>query len=341
MSGVGGLLGLVFALGLALVTWGGPPARRPRLDDRLAPYLGRAEVSRAVVTSAASPAGRRDPAGPGGRSDPGGSAAGRSAVGRRDAGWSAANRRDAGWAAAGRAVVEVLAERLDRVLGGGASLQRRLVAAGLDDSVPAFRADQVRWAGVGSVVGAALGGAFGGLPGALVLALVGALAGVLGRDRWLAVRIRRRTEALRAELPVIAELLALAVTAGEAPAAALRRVAQVSGGELGRELTRVLDESRSGVGLVTALDGLAARSAWEPLVRFVDGLVVALDRGTPLAEVLRAQAADAREAGKRSLLESGGRREIAMMVPVVFGVLPVTVLFALYPGLVAISLLSR
>jgi tight adherence protein C len=32
-------------------------------------------------------------------------------------------------------------------------------------------------------------------------------------------------------------------------------------------------------------------------------------------------------------MEQGGRREILMMVPVVFLILPVTVLFALYPGL--------
>ncbi|MGY1709295.1 type II secretion system F family protein [Geodermatophilus sp. SYSU D00758] len=74
---------------------------------------------------------------------------------------------------------------------------------------------------------------------------------------------------------------------------------------------------------------MAERTSLEPLARFVDGLLVALERGTPLAEVLRAQAADAREAGKRLLLEAGGRKEIAMMVPVVFLVLPVTVLFAL------------
>jgi tight adherence protein C len=42
-----------------------------------------------------------------------------------------------------------------------------------------------------------------------------------------------------------------------------------------------------------------------------------LERGTPLAEVLRSQAADVREAGKRRLLEAGGRKEIAMMVPVI------------------------
>jgi len=47
-------------------------------------------------------------------------------------------------------------------------------------------------------------------------------------------------------------------------------------------------------------------------------VAIAIERGTPLAEVLRAQAVDVREAGKRQLLESAGRKEIAVMVPVVF-----------------------
>ena len=58
-----------------------------------------------------------------------------------------------------------------------------------------------------------------------------------------------------------------------------------------------------------------------------------MQRGTPLAEVLRAQAQDVREEGRRALMEAGGRKEIAMMVPVVFLILPVTVLFAVFPGL--------
>ncbi len=37
-------------------------------------------------------------------------------------------------------------------------------------------------------------------------------------------------------------------------------------------------------------------------------------------------------------MEAGGRREIGMMVPVVFLVLPVTVLFAVYPGLTVLDL---
>ena len=66
-------------------------------------------------------------------------------------------------------------------------------------------------------------------------------------------------------------------------------------------------------------------------------MVVAVERGTPLAEVLRAQAQDVREAGRRALMEAGGRKEIAMMVPVVFLVLPVTVLFAVFPGFTFLS----
>ncbi len=57
--------------------------------------------------------------------------------------------------------------------------------------------------------------------------------------------------------------------------------------------------------------------------------------------MLRAQAADVREFGKRALLEVGGRKEISMMVPVVFLLLPVTVLFALYPGLLTLVSLTK
>lgn len=305
----GALLGLGFAVGVLLVAGGVPGARRPRLTDRLSPYLGRPEAA-----AIGEPPSR------------GGKASGFRLVGRALIG------RFAGW--------------LDGALGGAPSIRRRLAAIGSDRSVREFRVEQVLWGGAGLLTGGCLGvlitAAKGSSPlGVLALAGTGLATGALGRDWWLSVLLRRRDEVLRTELPVIAELLALAVTAGESPAAALSRVCRVSQGELGRELARTLAESRSGVGLPTALGNLAARTTLDPLVRFVDGIVIALERGTPLADVLRAQAADAREAGKRSLLATGGRREIAMMVPVVFLILPVTVLFALYPGLVSITMLTR
>jgi tight adherence protein C len=171
--------------------------------------------------------------------------------------------------------------------------------------------------------------------------VVGTLGGVLGRDGWLGRQIRRRQARILRELPTLADLLCLAVTAGEGPRAALERTVGRSRGELSRELALVLADLRAGEPFTTAMERLAVRVPVPAVVRFVDGLVVATERGTPLGDVLRAQAGDVREQHKRDLIEAGGRREVLMLVPVVFLELPVVILFALYPGLVSLSQLAR
>ena len=88
--------------------------------------------------------------------------------------------------------------------------------------------------------------------------------------------------------------------------------------------------------LTAALDGLADRTGLSPLARFAEGVAVAVERGTPLADVLRAQAQDVREEGRRELMETGGKKEVAMMVPVVFLILPITVVFAVFPSMVVL-----
>ena len=95
---------------------------------------------------------------------------------------------------------------------------------------------------------------------------------------------------------------------------------------------------RTGVPLTRAFDDLAARTGLPVVARFAEGLAIAVERGTPLADVLHAQAGDVREASRRALIETGARKEVLMMVPVVFLVLPVVVVFAFYPGLVGLRL---
>ena len=143
------------------------------------------------------------------------------------------------------------------------------------------------------------------------------------------------------EFPVVADLLALSVVAGESPVDALQRVCSLTNGELARDLRRALAGAHAGTPVTTALSELAEETTMESFTRFLQGLVVAIERGTPLADVLRAQAVDVREVGKRALLEAGGRKEISMMVPVVFLILPVTVMFALFPGLLTLTSLAR
>ncbi|MGY1813971.1 type II secretion system F family protein [Blastococcus sp. SYSU D00820] len=308
---VGMLLGLAAATGLLLVVSFAPPFRSVRLVDRLAPYVHDTPPPSRLLGTATEP------------------------------GLLSAARRVFG------PVVADGARLVDRVLGGRSAVRRRLDALGGDGTVEDFRIEQVVWGGLGlagaavvATVGSVVAGSVNVLSVAL-LCVAGLLGGVLGRDWWLTQQVGRREELLLAEFPVVAELLALAVTAGESPAAAIDRVTRLSGGELARDLGAALGRARAGVPLTEALQQVADRTSLDALARFVDGLLVAIERGTPLAEVLRAQAADVREAGKRRLLEAGGRKEIAMMVPVVFLVLPVTVLFALFPGLISIVSLAQ
>lgn len=242
-----------------------------------------------------------------------------------------------------RPVISDAVSWLGKLNPGSSALNRRLARAGNANSPGDFRAEQLLW-GAGGFIAAAgavvLFGAAGRLSPLLAAVLVigSAAGGYMLRDFLLGARIRKREARMMTEFPSVAELMALAVSAGESATGALDRVCRSARGELSKDFTRVLAETRAGKPLVEALQEFSARTELGPLLRFVDGLVVAVERGTPLAEVLRAQAQDARDTAKRELMESAGKKEIAMMVPVVFGVLPLTVVFAVFPGLAAISM---
>ncbi|MGL4743267.1 MAG: type II secretion system F family protein [Dermatophilaceae bacterium] len=301
MSGVardGAVLGGVLGLGLALVWAGLPRHRRGGLPARVLPYLRDTPLPSRLLDEDAAGGFVRVFALP---------------------------------------VVRDLGAVVEQVLGGSDSVRSRQLRAGTAADVDRFRAEQVLWGLGGAVAGGALSTSSVVLHGGsvVVAVLVTGIAlglGVIGAD-WLLTRKATRREArMLSEFPTIAELLALAVSAGEGAVGALERVCRLSRGELAGELGRCLADARAGANLPTALQGLADRTALPSLRRFVDGVVIAVQRGTPLAAVLRAQAQDVREESRRLLMEAGGRKEIAMMVPVVFLILPVTVVFAVFPG---------
>lgn len=240
-------------------------------------------------------------------------------------------------------VLRRAAELVERVLGGSASVARRLERARLPMSVHDFRLSQAVWGLVGFLAAAlpsavlALRSPARAMP-LLVMCGCAFALGVLLRENRLSAQVARRERRILEEFPTVAELLALAVAAGESPVAALDRVVQRSHGELSADLRDVLAEVRTGAPIARAFDDLAARSGLPAVSRFAEGIAIAMERGTPLADVLHAQAGDVREAGRRSLIESGARREVLMMVPVVFLVLPTVVVFAFWPGLVGLRL---
>jgi tight adherence protein C len=144
---------------------------------------------------------------------------------------------------------------------------------------------------------------------------------------------------MRDELPTVIDLLNLCLLAGESVPAALARVASALGGPLGSELGRTVSDIRAGASVTDSLEELCDRIPEPTVDRFIAALCTAIERGTPLAETLTGQADDIREAKRRELIERAGRREVLMLIPVVFLILPVIVAFALLPGLVALDLL--
>lgn len=304
----GALLGMLLAVGLVLLARAATARHRLTLSDRLEPYLRDVATPHEVFGPAAALA----PA---------------TVLARLV-----------------RPTLLRVARVLDAVLGGNASIRRRLVRSGSGGSVEAFRIEQALWAAAGVGVGllATLALVASGRRPAIGLIVCAAttVGGILARDQVLTSAVSRREKRILAEFPAVADMLALSLTAGEGTVAALDRVARITRGELSGEFRRALADARAGASVVTALGRVADRTGLPSLQRFVDGISVAIERGTPLAEVLRAQAADVREADRRRLIEVAGRKDIAMMIPVVFLVLPVTVLFALFPGFLTLHALA-
>ncbi len=232
--------------------------------------------------------------------------------------------------------------RFARFIGGSEALERRLAQIGRGGEVASFRGQQLAWALAGSGAGLALAAVLVAAgrfttPGAL-LPIVGGVAGAVARDVVLTSRARARIVRIEEELPTVLEFLALCLAAGEGVYRSVRRVAGTGSGELTRELRAVVIEVDTGSSLADALTAMTRRLQAPVLTRAIDHTVAAIERGSPLAETLQAQAADAREDAKRSLIETAGRKEILMMIPLVFGLLPLSVLFAIFPGITMLRL---
>lgn len=192
---------------------------------------------------------------------------------------------------------------------------------------------------VGALVGAVAAGLLTlpepSVPAVAVLAAVGAAGALWGQGARARALARTRARAIEEQVPVLADLLALGVSAGATPVAAMDRAARHLSGPLGEDITTAMDRVRSGESVEGVLIDLGRESS--SLRRLVESMLIALDRGTPLADVLRSQALDARADERRRLMESAGRKDVAMLVPIVFLVLPSVVLIALFPAVRALE----
>lgn len=150
--------------------------------------------------------------------------------------------------------------------------------------------------------------------------------------------VRYRTESKKAraeierEFPLVVELFAILLAGNQSPATALAHISERATGEFAPVLREAVVEVRNGANFADALDILSDRIKSPMVRRFSDSLMIAIERGSPLLDVVHRQVEEVRQEQKARLLESAGKAEIALMIPVVFLILPVSVLFALWPS---------
>ena len=157
-------------------------------------------------------------------------------------------------------------------------------------------------------------------------------------DKGTVSRIqRKRSDAAEAEFPSIVELFAVLVSAGESPSTAMLRVTERADGEMARKFAGALIELKSGKSLSQSLESLGREVSSPTIRRFCDTLILAIERGTSLSEVLNRQVEEVRAGQHALLLTAAGKAEISLMIPVVFLILPISVLFALWPSYVSLG----
>lgn len=128
----------------------------------------------------------------------------------------------------------------------------------------------------------------------------------------------RRMKQINRGLPYAADLLALAMSAGQDFPGAVRQVVDKSSDPddaLVEEFTRILQELQVGMTRRQALLGFAERAPLETVSEFVSAIVQAEERGNPVAEVLQIQAGVSRMRRSVKAEEAAAKAGVQMVGP--------------------------
>lgn len=230
-----------------------------------------------------------------------------------------------------------IGERAARLAGVSEDLEVRLARIHAPIDVTGFRVREVGWSVAGLGVGALLAVALQPPPlVALALLLGGPVVAFLVQEQRLALESQRWQRRLFLELPVVAEQLALLLSAGWSLTAALNRLATRSHGAAGRDLGRVCQRMRQGLSEADALREWARLASVPALDRLVP--VLALNRDTSdLGRLVADEARSIRRDVHRELIEVVERRDQQVWIPVTVAALLPGVLFLAAPFVQALK----
>jgi len=139
------------------------------------------------------------------------------------------------------------------------------------------------------------------------------------------------------EIPDFCNVLWFLVSAGHNLEQALRITVSRTSGYLSAEFRQVIEKVDYGSVLQQELDLLASTAKSEPIRELATKLSVSIVNGSGLADQLAEFITSSSAKLRSKLLDKAAKSETKMMIPLVFIILPITVVFALYPSVVIIQ----
>lgn len=204
--------------------------------------------------------------------------------------------------------------------GGRRTLEEDIKAAGEPFGLEAVAGAQVAGVAAGAVLAATLGGVVGSQGIGVGLIVIG--LSWFGIPRLVGFLAKRRRAEIRRSVVDMADFLATVLRAGVPLIPAVERVASEFEGPIAEELEKAHAAMRAGVPASRAFLEMAERTGVEEFRQLVLAIVQALEWGTPVADVVQAQADAMRELRRSAAEEKGGKAMVWIMLGVVALMIP-------------------
>lgn len=189
----------------------------------------------------------------------------------------------------------------------------------------------------------------------LILVVLFIATKMLMKKRWESRR-KKSIEKLELELPQYLEMFHILITSGMSVLSALkilgedrsdtpsstessflRAVPQKPKREssaMRAVIREILVNVERGTTIEKSLDIVVFKAGSEQLRRFSDAVILGMERGSSMGQTLKNLISETRNQSKILVMQRAGKAEIQLLIPVVFLILPISVMFAIWPSYV-------
>jgi tight adherence protein C len=149
--------------------------------------------------------------------------------------------------------------------------------------------------------------------------------------------LQRKPKNQSLELPEFLRVFALLLSNGMPIGVAISWLAPKLSGRLGDGLSTISANLELGADLVSELRKLDREFANPAMTEFCQKLISSLERGSQVSGQITQLARSLSQELGRNLTKRAGSNETKMLIPTIFLILPVTVLFAVFPSVLVLQ----